>query len=103
VSEGLGLRLSPCFEGVGFFASDISKDAENRNHIRRFFGTCAYISEILRGEEGGIDDVQIPTTVKRVRPQTDPLSESELQKVASYKAERNRMRADLPSVPKEPS
>jgi hypothetical protein len=93
VSEGLGLRLSPSFEGVGFFASDISKDAESRNHICRFFGTCAYISEILRGEEGGVDDVGIPTTVKRVRPQTDPLSESERQKMESYtKAERDRMR-----------
>jgi hypothetical protein len=93
VSEGLGLRLSPSFEGVGFFASDISKDAESRNHICRFFGTCAYISEILRGEEGGVDDVGIPTTVKRVRPQTDPLSESERQKMESYtKAESDRMR-----------
>jgi hypothetical protein len=94
VSEGLGLRLSPSFDGVGFYSSDISKDVANRRHILRFFGTCAYIREKLRGEDeyDSVDEIEIPETVQRIRPQTNPLSDSDFQKMTSYRSERDKMR-----------
>jgi len=95
VSEGLGLRLSPSFDGVGFFSSDIAQDARNERRIHRFFGTCAYIMKTLKGENGPTiyDDIHIPSTVRRIRPTTDPLPASELQKMTLYKSEREEMLA----------
>jgi hypothetical protein len=92
VIERLGLRLSPQFDGVGFFSSDISKDAANIRHLHRFFGTCAYIRKVLDGPENEPDGIHIPHSVERIRPQTEPLSESELERMASYKDERDKMR-----------
>jgi hypothetical protein len=100
VNEKLGFRLSPNFDGVGFFSHEISKDATALHHMRRFFGTCAYVSEKLRGEDA-IDDrrkiVRIPKNVVRVRPHTNPLPPLVLEMMQqSYSSEVNKMRRDVP-------
>jgi hypothetical protein len=75
---------------MGYFFGSISKDAEDFGHIRRFFGTCAYIIEMVSGDDDS--NITIPTIVKRIRPVTKPLSETELAKMSSYKEEKERMR-----------
>jgi hypothetical protein len=94
VSEGLGLRLSPRFRRMGYFPNGISQDAANSRHIRRFFGTCAYVSEILRGDDDETEnEIRIPATVNRLRPTTQPLSQSDHENMSKYKSERDIMRA----------
>jgi hypothetical protein len=99
VNEKLGLRLSPNFDGVGFFSREISMDATALYHMRRFFGTCAYVSEKLRDDEaidGSRKIVRIPKNVARVRPQTDPLPPSVLEMMQqSYPSEVKKMRRDV--------
>jgi hypothetical protein len=92
VSEKLGLRLCPRFKALIFGGA--STDATKIRRIRRFFGICAYVSEKLREDHADIeDDVQIPKSVRRVRPTTEPLSDSDIQSMSSYRAERDTMRA----------
>jgi len=98
VNEKLGFRLSPNFDGVGFFSRDISKDAMALDHMRQFFGTCAYVSEKLYDDEA-IEDrhkiVRIPKNIARVRPETNPLPLSVLEMMQkSYATEVKGMRRD---------
>jgi hypothetical protein len=93
VSEHLGLRLSPRFRRIGYFFGGIEKDAANSRYIRRFFGTCAYVSKKLQGDDDDTEnDVRIPKSVRRIRPKTDPLPEADHEKMLSYKTERDKMR-----------
>ncbi len=98
VNEKLGLRLSQNFNGVGFFSREISKDAMALDHMRRFFGTCAYVSEKLRDDEaidGRRKIVRFPKNVVRVRPHTNPLPPSLLEMMQqSYPSEVKKMRQD---------
>jgi hypothetical protein len=98
-NEKLGFRLSPNFDGLGFSSREISKDAIALDHMRRFFGTCAYVSEKLRGEDaidGRRKIVRIPKNVVRVRPQTNPLPPLVLEMMQeSYPSEVNKMRQDV--------
>ena len=94
VSEGLHLRLSPNYHRMGYFFRKLSTDAADYSHIRRFFGVCAYVSQVLQGEdELSEDDSAIPGNVPRQQPKTAPLSEEELKLMSSYKDEWQKMRS----------
>jgi hypothetical protein len=94
VSKRFQLEISPHYNRMEYFFGGISRDAADRAHIRRFFGTCAYISEVLRGDdELREDEICIPKSIQRIRPETKPLSDSTLKKMSSYKAQRDEMRS----------
>jgi hypothetical protein len=97
VSEYLGLRLSPRFRRMGYFFGGLEKDAADSRYIRRFFGTCAYVSEKLQGDgddtENSENDVRIPASLRRLRPKTEPLSQADRENMSCYKTERDEMRA----------
>jgi hypothetical protein len=74
------------------FLSRLVNRARDVARIRRFFGYVAYVIESLETGMSGQSKFRIPRHVKRIRPQTGPLTEEEQNRMLAYKAERDEMR-----------
>jgi hypothetical protein len=104
VSEKLGLNFSPAPIGVASekFTQTLYRQAQDVASIRKFFGTCAYVSEKISHypkQESEDDDDDpfpaIPLSVERIRPQADPLSPHDLDLMSRFESEKVDMRNDL--------
>jgi hypothetical protein len=104
VSEKLGLNFSPAPIGVASekFTQTLCRQAHDVASIRKFFGTCAYVSEKIshypKHESEDDDDdpfPAIPLSVERIRPQTQPLSPHDLDLMSQFEQEKVDMRNDL--------
>ena len=74
------------------FIQVISAQANDHKRTNTYFGICRYIAEILSGSDPKDQVIQMPSSVKSVRPNTDPLSETELEWMKNYSDESDDMR-----------
>jgi hypothetical protein len=79
------------------YLQKLERQANDLEFIKRFLGLTAYVIEQLRGsgsEEGEDSDdiVRIPTSVKRIQPTTEPLTDAEKQRMNFYGVEYEKMR-----------
>jgi hypothetical protein len=104
VSEKLGLQFSPTPISVASdkFTQTLCRQAHGVESIRTFFATCAYVSEKIshyaKHESEDDDDdpfPAIPLSVKRIRPQTLPLSPHDLDLMSRFEEEKVDMRNDM--------
>ena len=105
VSEKLGLNFSPPSIDVGTeeFTQTLCRQAEDVEFIRKFFGTCAYVSEKIshypehESEDDDDDPLfpAIPLSVEASRPQTRPLSPHDKDLMSRFEDEKADMRNDL--------
>lgn len=104
VSEKLGLKFAPAPVDVTpeKFVQDLYRRAHDLAFIRKFLGTCAYVSEKIshypKHESEDDDDdpyPAIPLSVGRIRPRTQPLSPGDLELMSRFEEEKVDMRNDL--------
>ncbi len=76
---------------MGFLERLVNRAADI-TRIRRFFGIVAYVINTLEAGKSGQNKIRMPTQLKRIRPQTAPLTEEEQKMMLNYKAERDAMR-----------
>jgi len=93
VSEKLGGSFRPADIRQSDFLERIQEQADDLTKIKTFFGNCAYVAKVLRGSDPTDEPIQIPDSVDIVRLDTEPLSEAERDRMASYGAEYEKMRA----------
>jgi hypothetical protein len=92
VSERLDFFMRPPEIAKGDFIQVISAQANDHKRINAYFGICRYIAELLSGSDPKDQVIQMPSSVKPVRPNTDPLSETELEWMKNYSLESDDMR-----------
>jgi hypothetical protein len=68
----------------GGFLKPLLAAAQDVDQLRRFFGTYAYIAEIIEAAGGEHPAVSVPPTVPRIEIETLPFTASELQVIADY-------------------
>jgi hypothetical protein len=97
ISERHGLPFWPGDVMQKGYLQKLEQQANDLEFIKRFLGLTAYVIEQLRGsgsEEGEDSDdiIRIPTSVKRIQPTTEPLTDAEKQRMSFYKTEHDQMR-----------
>ena len=91
VSEKLP-NFWPTPMGAHDFVDALQKQAENRRLINKFLGMTARVIDQLRGTDEEAIGVTIPSSVRRIPPNTLPLSERETKRMSFYGAEYEQMR-----------
>jgi hypothetical protein len=74
------------------FIELISTQAKDHKRTSEYFGICRYIAETLSGSDPNEQMVQIPSSVESRRPNTTPLSETEMKWMEDYASESDQMR-----------
>jgi hypothetical protein len=92
VSERLDPFMTPPAIDKDDFIQVISPQANDHKRTNTYFGICRHITETLSGSDPNEQVIQIPSSVKPVRPNTDPLSETELEWMKNYSDECDDMR-----------
>src|ERR1019366_4690880 len=92
VSEHLDFFMRPPAIDKDDFIQVISAQANDHKRTKKYFGICRFIAETLSGSDPNEQVIQIPSSVKPVRPNTDPLSETELEWMKNYSDESDDMR-----------
>jgi len=92
VNERLDPFMTPPEIDKDDFIQAISAQANDHKRTNAYFGICRYIAEILSGSDPKDQVIQMPSSVKSVRPNTDPLSKTELEWFENYSKESNEMR-----------
>jgi hypothetical protein len=86
------LNVWPNPMGAHDFVDALQKQAGNRRLINKFLGTTARVIDQLRGTDEEAIGVTIPSSVRRIPPNTLPLSERETKRMSFYGAEYEQMR-----------
>jgi hypothetical protein len=75
-------KYHPLIPNSGLISNSLGliQSADDHNHIRRFFGHCAYVNHVLRA------NIQIPEGIEHLRLRTEPLPDSDLEIMSLYKA-----------------
>jgi hypothetical protein len=92
VNERLDPFMTPPEINKDDFIQVISARTHDQERINAWFGICRYIVEILSGSDPNEQVIQIPSSVKSVRPITHPLSEMELKWMEDYSSKSDEMR-----------
>ena len=92
VNERLDPLMTPPEIGKDDFIQAISAQANDHKRTNAYFGICRYIAEILSGSDPNDQVIQIPSSVNSVRPNTHPLSETELKWMENYSLDSGEMR-----------
>jgi hypothetical protein len=81
LNEMRGFSQIPEFgDASGDFVTPLRRAATNVDELRRFFGAYAYVAETIEDPM-----LIVPDTVPRVRIQTAPFTQTELQTIAHYR------------------
>lgn len=83
--------IPPEISSDGFIKS-ISAQAVDHRRAAEYFGICKYVAETLSGSDPSEQMVKIPSSVKSRRPNTNPLSETEMKWMENYASESDKMR-----------
>ncbi|MGO9849093.1 MAG: hypothetical protein ACLPKT_21565 [Methylocella sp.] len=83
--------IPPEISSDGFIES-ISAQAVDHRRAAEYFGICKYVAETLSGSDPSEQMVKIPSSVKSRRPNTNPLSETEMKWMENYASESDKMR-----------
>jgi hypothetical protein len=92
VSERLDPFMVPPEISNDEFIELISTQANDHKKTSEYFGICRYIAETLSGSDPNEQIVQIPSSVEARRPNTNPLSETEMKWMEDYSSESDKMR-----------
>ena len=92
VNERLDSFMTPPEIDKDDFIQAISAQANDHTRTNAYFGICRYIAETLSGSDPNEQVIQIPSSVQSVRPNTPPLSETELKWMENYSSESGEMR-----------
>ena len=92
VNERLDPFMIPPEISMDGFIEQISAQANDHARTSQYFGICRYIAETLSGSDPNEQTVQIPSSVELRRPNTNPLSETELKWMEDYSSESDQMR-----------
>lgn len=83
--------VPPEINGDGFIKS-ISAQAADQDRTAEYFGICKYVAKTLSGSDPNEQMVQIPSSAEPRRPNTTPLSQTEMKWMEDYASESDKMR-----------
>jgi hypothetical protein len=81
--HGFGQQI-PTETADDFFIDDLIRSSKEKSELIRFFGTYAYVAEMLKKSDCDLVYVRIPEAIPRIPISTDPFTAEELKTISDY-------------------